>query len=291
MAAKVTKLVVCDFDSTLFNSPYPPEMVRWSDRLTLEIDSFANGQADVESNFNKEVLRAMQEYQSDPTVYAVLLTGRPEGLKDLVDKIIGGRVRFKEEHFASGYTETEVFKKSVISNLLKKLPDVKEVEIWEDRPPHRAAFKEFVEQKGFKATLGSFTPATQENSVQFNKEVLAELHVRLEKLKKRKQKEEEDAARKRDQPVVIGFVIVPENEDTKDGLDFSKYQIISADGSEAKQAKGRYVKDPVLHDLKFITVSLPPSESLESFKSRKIPDKYLDVFSKSTQKKKKPEAA
>ena len=146
------RLVVYDFDGTLFNSPEQEDGSKRYYELTNKPWPFKGWWGRVESLmpplvpenpddswYISNVAAAQKEDSADPNATVVLMTGRAIHLKprvmDILDK---GGLKFHDTFFAgqSGTKGSGTFeiKANNIRNLLNS--DYETLEIWEDRPEH-----------------------------------------------------------------------------------------------------------------------------------------------------------
>lgn len=138
------RLVVFDFDNTLFKSPLPPKNHTggwWGSVASLSPPLVP---ADPSSDWwNAKVLAAAREAIADPSTYAVMMTGRiPKFERRVRDLLASQRLYFDEAHF-NGSGPTETYKQNLIRKLVETT-NCSRVEIWEDRKNHLDGFCQMV---------------------------------------------------------------------------------------------------------------------------------------------------
>lgn len=152
------RLKVFDVDGTLLKSPMyreshwkresPNLYFRikddwWTSRLSLG-DPFIPCPSD--SNMHVEsVVELARQAQADPEVIFVVMTGRKEHLRDLVERhVIEGMGLSPDFIFLKGRGRTADYKINTINKLIADF-DIEDVEMWDDRDPHIPKFNEFLE--------------------------------------------------------------------------------------------------------------------------------------------------
>lgn len=144
------RLLIYDFDSTLFDTPLPEEgRVVYKERTGFDFpakgwwgrpESLDTSVFDIQPI--KSVYETYLEINPDRD-YKVLLTGRHTGMSDTVMSVIEGfDVSFDEYHFKTS-GDTLSFKLSVIDGLVERVKP-RYVEIFEDRLEHHQAFSEYL---------------------------------------------------------------------------------------------------------------------------------------------------
>lgn len=133
-----TRLVVFDFDRTLFWSPLPPEGLSNGDwwRSVRSLSPPHVPEKPGEKHWNKSVVAAAKKSLADSKTYTVLLTGRKDAYTDLKrrvhDLIQQAGLRFDRVFLNPTTGPNAQWKADVVSELLNTLPDVAEVEVWDD---------------------------------------------------------------------------------------------------------------------------------------------------------------
>jgi hypothetical protein len=151
-----SRLVIFDFDGTLFHSPEPETGTKIYERETGSPWPFKGWWGRVESLlppivpekpdsswYIDDVVQAQKESITSPDTVVVLMTGRTIKLKDRVMEILKHNgMNFHDTYFAgqagtSGSGTFEI-KANNIRNLMKRNYNL--LEIWEDRPEHIEQF-------------------------------------------------------------------------------------------------------------------------------------------------------
>jgi len=176
------KIAIFDFDGTLVLTPGPeegmdaykrgtgkpwkiqsssvaiqhgfdPKMRRtgwWGRKETLESPIFEP----TEDKLNPTVVAALQQARQDTETYTVVMTGRHGKLENRVKEILNMHNIYADEYFFRGHKDltkmdgyphrgdTLDYKVFVILNRLMS-PEIRELEIWDDRAEHIARFVQF----------------------------------------------------------------------------------------------------------------------------------------------------
>jgi len=153
---------IFDFDGTLFRSP-TPHRDRWGrshgticgmrtdgglgwfqDVITLS-PPYVPAAPD-SSWFIANVVDKVIQSMNTPTCLTVLLTGRAAEYFNIIETIVTNH-KLQFDYYAlknSQEKRTMQFKKDFITDLLALLPNVKYLNIWEDRPKHALEFEEWL---------------------------------------------------------------------------------------------------------------------------------------------------
>ena len=164
MKTKITKLAIFDFDGTLIDTPLPidgkltylekkgeswPHRGWWGQGLSLDMDIF-------EMPVIEDVIASYEKEKLNSNTGLIVLTGRLEGLRTEVKAILDAKgLEFDEIHLNTG-GRTENVKMRTISKLLKKFPEVTQVELWDDRLEHIPIFEAFGQGLVADKTLTEF---------------------------------------------------------------------------------------------------------------------------------------
>ena len=157
----IVKVSIFDFDGTLFNTPEPetgkviykektgkdwPFQGWWGRNEGLDMDVFQIPPIDsVISDYNEE--------KGKSNTLVVMMTGRIPKNAQFVEKILNKHnITFDEYIYKKGSATLE-FKIKVLNNMLNTYPNLREIEMWEDRPEHTAAFREWGEDKEVDVTV------------------------------------------------------------------------------------------------------------------------------------------
>jgi hypothetical protein len=146
---KITKLSVFDFDGTLAYSPEPeqgkPEYKEktgeawpykgwWGREETLDTNIF-------DIPINPSVVSDYKKEKSDPNTLVVMMTGRITKLSKQVEKILSDNNLSFDYYLYNDGGSTLDFKIKTMDKLLSKYPNIKSVEMWDDRDEHIGPFK------------------------------------------------------------------------------------------------------------------------------------------------------
>jgi hypothetical protein len=107
-------------------------------------------------------LAAYKEQSNRQDTLSILLTGRHTGVGNLVTDILNSKgLKFDDYIYKTGNLDTADFKIDVLTKLVSNNPDLKEMEIWEDREDHLPIFQAWGEQQPFKVIVHHITDATK----------------------------------------------------------------------------------------------------------------------------------
>ena len=114
--------------------------------------------------WNEKLVETSKQLFNDPEVLIVLLTGRSDDFIPIVSRILNSRdlkfhlvvLKPKKERGVSNSTLT--FKYAFIDDVLRLGESIEEVEIYEDRAPHRDAFENYL--KGWRRVKETDVTAT-----------------------------------------------------------------------------------------------------------------------------------
>lgn len=148
MEKMITKIAIFDLDTTLIASPLPeagkkaykektkndwPHSGWWSKKESLDLSVF-----DIETF--EGVIKEYHRCVSEENTLVIMMTGRLEKLSEPVNLILDKfNLHFDMKIFNKGGTTLEG-KFNSIDDLLSKFSDVKQIEIFEDRPEHAVSF-------------------------------------------------------------------------------------------------------------------------------------------------------
>lgn len=149
------KISIFDLDQTLLDTPTPEEGKKiWKEKTGKDWqhrgwwgrkDSLDTNIFNIEPN--QEVFRSYEEEKQNPDSLLVMMTGRHEGLRDIIIRILDNfGLKFDIYSFKKGNpTLDEKIEK--FNKLIDNNPSVETVEIWEDREEHVKAFQAWGEEK------------------------------------------------------------------------------------------------------------------------------------------------
>lgn len=144
-----TKLSVFDFDSTLIDSPLPENgKIEWEEKTgepwkggwwgnpsSLNLDVF-----DIQPN--PGVISDYKKERSNTNNLVIMLTGRIPRLSDAVEKILSKyNLTFDDYLYKQSAKDTSEDKIEQIGLILKYNPNIREVEMWDDRTEHIPTFE------------------------------------------------------------------------------------------------------------------------------------------------------
>lgn len=151
------KLIVFDFDSTLFNTPEPHAgKLIWKDKTGFEWP-YNGWWGKAESlntdvfyiHLNEWVYRRYKESMEDPNAYVILATGRllkAPKMEESVNKILDDNGITFDGVYLNWGGDTFNFKTKLFSQLMAKLK-VKELILFDDRHEHIGRFRQWAEGK------------------------------------------------------------------------------------------------------------------------------------------------
>ena len=133
-----TKIVMFDFDGTLFKSQEtPPD---WWDKPGLYswgMDPVSLSHPCVPERpsaayWDQKALTAAKRASSDPDIFVVLITGRVATVKKRVFELLKQQgIRPNQAYFNDG-VQASLYKKRVLGHLLTMWPEVSQIQIWEN---------------------------------------------------------------------------------------------------------------------------------------------------------------
>ena len=145
------KIAIFDFDGTLVDTPLPdpgkqdyeritgekwPYQGWWGRRESLNMDVFDMPVLD-------DVIAEYNKAKAEPDTVVVMLTGRMIKLSTEVKKILDAKgLSFDEYHYNKG-GRTDAAKVGTMAELLKKYPDVRVMEAFDDRQEHFPTFQQW----------------------------------------------------------------------------------------------------------------------------------------------------
>ena len=147
----ITKISIFDFDGTLIDTPEPetgkviykektgndwPFQGWWGRNEGLDMNVFdIKPIQKVVSDYNEESAR--------PNTLVVMMTGRIPKNSEYVEKILN-KYNFKfDEYIYKKKSDTLAFKIGKLEEMLETYPNLREIEMWEDRVEHTKAFREW----------------------------------------------------------------------------------------------------------------------------------------------------
>tara|TARA_Y100000310_G_scaffold332468_1_gene408109 strand:+ start:621 stop:1178 length:558 start_codon:yes stop_codon:yes gene_type:complete len=147
----VSELHLYDFDGTLFRSPHLDGIPKWwvSD---FSLSPPCVPQKPGPEWWNQKVVGEARRSIADQNVWCIMVTGRSDtvgGFRWRVPELLkGAGLRFDAVYLNDTGGATDAFKKRVITDTLRRFPQIETVHIWEDRLNHLASFCKHVQSLG-----------------------------------------------------------------------------------------------------------------------------------------------
>lgn len=162
VSPKYTKLHIFDFDGTLFRSPGPPDDAEepeswWSSPESLAPETV--GEKPSRDMWHPESVKALRDAVEDPDSYVVVMTGRHRSLRHRIGDILESAGLRPDELITNPEIgNTTGYKRDEMRYLLHQLPNVREVNFWEDRKADLKGYQRLGEKRGIR-----FVPHHVEN--------------------------------------------------------------------------------------------------------------------------------
>lgn len=161
----INKISIFDFDGTLMKTPDSTEgKKQWGEFYGKDYphkgwwgkpESLDDAVFDIQpiestvSDYKKEI--------NTPNTFVIMLTGRLPHQSSQVEELLAlHNIYFKEYHYKSD-GDTLTSKLNTIKSLLNRFPQVKEIEMWEDREAHVIAFEEWGKENGINIKVNYIT--------------------------------------------------------------------------------------------------------------------------------------
>ena len=137
-----------DFDGTLFKSPLRPKW--WPNGKTWwthpkSLDAPCVPEKPDSSWWNESVVSEAKQSIANPNVYAVLCTGRPDGIGGFrwrVPELLQGKgLHFDKVILNPGGPDTDRYKAMVVKQLLIRFPEAQALHIWDDKSKNTVAME------------------------------------------------------------------------------------------------------------------------------------------------------
>lgn len=160
-----TKLCCFDFDGTLINTPIasPENKQKWANYHGQPWPY--KGWWGRPESLDRDVwdmLPVTEVYKDyikcgqDPKNLMVMLTGRLESQSELVKEILDDNGMYFDHYLFNGGGNTLNEKIKYLNMILNRYPNIREVEMWDDRPKHFGAFKNWGQEMKAKGRIDSF---------------------------------------------------------------------------------------------------------------------------------------
>jgi hypothetical protein len=148
---KITKISIFDFDGTLINTATPdtgkliwkektgqdwPHIGWWSKKESLDSTVFDNSTI-------SSVVNAYKVESVNPNTLTIMMTGRIPRLSNEVESILTSNGLKFDKYLYNNSSDTLKFKLGKLDSLITQYPNLKVIELWEDREPHVIAFREW----------------------------------------------------------------------------------------------------------------------------------------------------
>jgi hypothetical protein len=153
-APKFRKLLIFDFDGTSFRSPKPSADYEeaeawWSDPKSLGPP--AVDEKPGPDMWHRDTVERIREGIEDPETYVVVMTGRHQSLQDRIQEILDSADLNVDELITNPEIgNTTGYKRDEMRYLLRQLPNVREVEFWEDRKEDLKGYQRLAESLGVR---------------------------------------------------------------------------------------------------------------------------------------------
>lgn len=161
----INKISIFDFDGTLMKTPDSIEgKKQWEEFYGKDYphkgwwgkpESLDDAVFDIQpiestvSDYKKEI--------DNPNTFVIMLTGRIPHQSSQIEELLAlHNIYFKEYHYKSD-GDTLTSKLNTIKSLLNRFPQVKDIEMWEDREAHVIAFEEWGKENGINIKVNYIT--------------------------------------------------------------------------------------------------------------------------------------
>jgi hypothetical protein len=161
----INKISIFDFDGTLMKTPDSTEgKKQWEEFYGEEYphkgwwgkpESLDDAVFDIQP-IDSTVSDYKREMENSNT-FVIMLTGRLPHQSSQVEELLAfHNIYFKEYHYKSD-GDTLTSKLNTIKSLLNRFPQVKDIEMWEDREAHVIAFEEWGKENGVNIKVNYIT--------------------------------------------------------------------------------------------------------------------------------------
>lgn len=182
----INKISIFDFDGTLMKTPDSTEgKKQWEEFYGEEYphkgwwgkpESLDDAVFDIQP-IDSTVSDYKKEMENSNT-FVIMLTGRIPHQSSQVEELLAfHNIYFKEYHYKSN-GDTLTSKLNTIKSLLNRFPQVKEIEMWEDREAHVIAFEEWGIENGINIKVNYIT----DDVVPLNESVEDKLYNKVSKM-------------------------------------------------------------------------------------------------------------
>ena len=162
----ITKVSIFDFDGTLVDSPIPDGRDAETNNPTSKEYKENTGQdwpfkgwwgrgesLDMEAFNIPQISSTIADYneeRSKPNTLVVMMTGRIPKISEHVEKILNKYNLKFDDYIYNNKGATLDFKIKVLEDYLTIYPNLREIEMWEDRVAHTKAFREWGANKNIE---------------------------------------------------------------------------------------------------------------------------------------------
>tara|TARA_S200002703_G_scaffold20906_2_gene17371 strand:- start:7782 stop:10652 length:2871 start_codon:yes stop_codon:yes gene_type:complete len=161
----INKISIFDFDGTLMKTPDSKEgKKQWEEfygKKYPHIGWWGKPESLDDAVFDIQPIEStVSDYKKEtenPNTFVIMLTGRLPHQSSQVEELLAlHNIYFKEYHYKSD-GDTLTSKLNTIKSLLNRFPQVKEIEMWEDREAHVIAFEEWGKENGVNIKVNYIT--------------------------------------------------------------------------------------------------------------------------------------
>jgi len=159
-----TKLSVFDFDGTLVNTPTPNDENKaiWKEKTGEEWRGgwFGNRDSLRMDVFDMPTIPGViSDYKreaADPNSLVIMLTGRIPQVSEYVEAVLNDKGLKFDDYLYNDGGDTEKVKVRHMEMILKYNPDIREIELWDDRDPHIPFFQDWGDEMIEKGYIDQF---------------------------------------------------------------------------------------------------------------------------------------
>ena len=161
----INKISIFDFDGTLMKTPNSTEgKKQWEEFYGKDyphIGWWGKPESLDDAVFDIQPIEStVSDYKKEmnsPNTFVIMLTGRLPHQSSQVEELLAlHNIHFKEYHYKSN-GDTLTSKLNTIKSLLNRFPQVKDIEMWEDREAHVIAFEEWGKENGINIKVNYIT--------------------------------------------------------------------------------------------------------------------------------------
>jgi len=147
----VTRIVIYDFDHTLFRSPTPPKW--WTGkswwRSPQSLLPPCVPEKPSKEWWNQSLVAKAKKDSTDPNTFSILASGRWSKPFALRVKELVRQQGLKFDLITLPTTPgSQPFKRAIADRLMKDFPGVQQIQVYDDHPPHSKAYKIAAQKMG-----------------------------------------------------------------------------------------------------------------------------------------------